>query len=142
MAPPNTCSAPHSTAIRGPRSPPVGDRSARGTAGRGPGRKAAHAGGGATGAARPVRNPPAGHGDRSGARGTAGRTDPRRPGAGRGHGPRAGAAGERHGRARTSDRELLHDLVADVVVRVDVLDVVAVLERLDQAEHLAGALLV
>ena len=41
-----------------------------------------------------------------------------------------------HGR---SGVELLHDLVADVEVGEDVLDVVEVLERLDQAEHLACA---
>src|SRR5271165_4926568 len=38
--------------------------------------------------------------------------------------------------------ELLHDLVRDRVVRVDVLHVVRVLEGLDQAEHLAGVVLV
>src|SRR5882757_1258098 len=41
------------------------------------------------------------------------------------------------GRLRVQFR---HDVVADVEVRVDVLHVVAVLERVDQAEHLAGAL--
>src|SRR5690242_18163966 len=38
--------------------------------------------------------------------------------------------------------DLLHDLVRHVVVRVDVLHVVEVLEGVDQAEHLAGAVLV
>ena len=38
--------------------------------------------------------------------------------------------------------ELRHDLVGDVVVREHVLHVVAVLEGVDQPEHLAGAVLV
>jgi len=38
--------------------------------------------------------------------------------------------------------ELLHDVVRDVVVRVDVLDVVGVLEGVDQLEDAAGLVLV
>src|SRR5262249_28762748 len=38
--------------------------------------------------------------------------------------------------------DLLHDVVGDRVVRVYVLDVVGVLERLDQPEHLLGVVLV
>src|ERR1700685_923768 len=44
--------------------------------------------------------------------------------------------------AVTGSPELLHDSRGNEVVRVDVLHVVGVLERLDQAEHLARVVLV
>ncbi len=43
---------------------------------------------------------------------------------------------------RSLSTELVHDLVGDVVVRVDILDVVGVLESLDQPEYLLGVVLV